>query len=224
MKKRSKEYLRKAGRSFAQLVVVFAGVFLAFTLDEYRENRRDERRRQQVYELVADELRELVAGASQPEECYAGWDKAVYRPFNDPYERGEMPRPVPYVVPGHSFRGGGAWNSLIAASGDIVEVDLISDIEDILDLLAANSDEADAFRASIDAVLLPDQDKPISHFYDTDSSRLNGRYRWYMRRLANLRRLRQRYCERGIEVLVRLETAIETDTPYHEVPGVDTDS
>lgn len=203
----------------AQLTVVFAGVFLAFLLEEHREGREDEERRDQIYQLVADELEELVDGFD-PEDCTSAWDSTVYRPFMEPYEQGEQP-PLPvFVPPGSSFRGGGAWNALLATSGDVVEVELIRDIEDILDDLSASSAETHALRENTEALLIPHLDEPAAYFYDTDTGRLNQRYRWFPVRMNRIRRARGRYCERGLRVLHRLENALTTGRSYAQTASL----
>lgn len=102
-----------------ELFVVFAGVSAAFAVDDYREARSQDMRRQAVYKALDRELTQMAEThgpifhremASQ----LAAWDGAL--------DRGERPMPPTFKLPGAERPPTGVWDAAVA-TGSIELID-----------------------------------------------------------------------------------------------------
>lgn len=206
--------LRRAALLLAQMIVVFSGVFAAFALNRWQEAQALEQRRLQVYELLKTELDEF-ASSGMGEECYA-FQEQQYRDFVEPYEAGERPELTPVLPTMGWFRSGGAWNSVVASSGDALEVALIRDVEDLLDAMYLMHEEGTSLRESSERLLIPLAGAPLDTFYDEDNQ-LRPAYAWYPRRLRTLRNAQRLTCAQAERLLANTNHVLSTGEPYKRV-------
>ena len=102
-----------------ELFVVFAGVSAAFAVDDYREARSQDMRRQAVYKALDRELTQMAEthGPMFQREMtrqLAAWDNAL--------DRGERPMPPTFKLPGAERPPTGVWDAAVA-TGSIELID-----------------------------------------------------------------------------------------------------
>lgn len=102
-----------------ELFIVFIGVSAAFAVDDYRDFRAQNERRQAVYLALDRELTQMAEtyGPRFQREMtrqLAAWDQAL--------ARGEKPLPPTFRLPGAERPPTGAWNAAVA-TGSIELID-----------------------------------------------------------------------------------------------------
>lgn len=102
-----------------ELFIVFAGVTAAFAVDDYREARTQDMRRQAVYKALDRELSQMAEthGPRFQREMasqLAAWDNAL--------DRGERPIPPTFRLPGAERPPTGVWDAAVA-TGSIELID-----------------------------------------------------------------------------------------------------
>ena len=108
-----------ASKVALELFIVFIGVSAAFAVDDYREKRQEQQRRESIYGALDHELGQVAETfgpfyQKQMAEQLAAWDSAV--------SRGERPLPPTFKLPGASGPPTGVWDAA-AATGSIELVD-----------------------------------------------------------------------------------------------------
>lgn len=102
-----------------ELFVVFAGVSAAFAVDDYREARSQDLRRDAVYKALDRELTQMAETHGpvfqrQMSSQLAVWDHAL--------KRGERPMPPTFRLPGAERPPTGVWDAAVA-TGSIELID-----------------------------------------------------------------------------------------------------
>lgn len=102
-----------------ELFVVFAGVSAAFAVDDYREARTQDTRRQAVYKALDRELTQMAETHGpmfhrEMSSQLAAWDSAL--------DRGEKPVPPTFKLPGAERPPTGVWDAAVA-TGSIELID-----------------------------------------------------------------------------------------------------
>ena len=160
-------------RLFAELTVVFLGVYSAFFLDGCREERERELRRTQILQMLAEDFE---AAAEQMGIATQSFDQG-FGGFLRRYEQGERPtlNPVPLPV----YDNIDTWGAVLSAGGlDSLEVEIIRDVEAVLAQVSPMTETAREYNAYVREVLVPNLDEPESEFYGEDG-RLRPKYLWY---------------------------------------------
>jgi hypothetical protein len=98
-----------------ELFIVFVGVSAAFAVEDYRDSREENERREAVYRALDHELRQMAETHGpvfqrQMTEQLTAWDRAV--------ARGGKPLPPTFRLPGASGPPTGVWDAA-AATGSI---------------------------------------------------------------------------------------------------------
>ncbi len=98
-----------------ELFIVFVGVSAAFAVEDYRDKREENERREAIYRALDHELRQMAETHGpvfqrQMTEQLAVWDGAV--------QRGERPLPPTFKLPGASGPPTGVWDAA-SATGSI---------------------------------------------------------------------------------------------------------
>ncbi|MDP9421768.1 MAG: hypothetical protein M3Q19_02860 [Pseudomonadota bacterium] len=102
-----------------ELFIVFIGVSAAFAVENYRDSRHQDMRREAVYRALDRELTQMAETHGpmfqrQMSEQLAAWDRAV--------QRGERPLPPAFRMPRAERPPTGVWDAAVA-TGSIELVD-----------------------------------------------------------------------------------------------------
>ena len=108
-----------ASKVALELFIVFVGVSAAFAVDDYRQRKQEQERREAIYGAMDHELGQVAEKFGpiyqrQMAAQLSAWDKAV--------ARGERPLPPTFKLPGAHGPPTGVWDAA-AATGSIELVD-----------------------------------------------------------------------------------------------------
>ena len=109
-----------------ELFIVFVGVSAAFAVENYRDARAQDQRREAVYAALDRELKQMaethgpILQKRMTEQLYA-WDRAV--------ARGEKPVPPSFRIPDAERPPTGVWNAAVASGTiELVEPELMFEL------------------------------------------------------------------------------------------------
>ncbi|MEM1248319.1 MAG: hypothetical protein AAGK22_18230 [Acidobacteriota bacterium] len=162
-------------RLAAEFFVVFLGVYSAFLLDGCRARDEDERKRQQILRLLAEDFAEGSEALGSLTEWF---ETSLGEPMLDAMAKGERAKLRPVPLPATLDWDG--WGAMLSAGGlDVLDAGLIRNVEKTIGQMQQLSDVAAQYNDYVRTVLVPNLDQPIDHFYVDDSTRLRSQYLWY---------------------------------------------
>lgn len=174
--------IRRGALYFAvELVIVFVGVYGAFLLSEYRADRQDDERRQQIYQALLTEVQEI---GDNTNGFIASFGPGVER-FQQALEAGEMPRPssVFFTVSYTPHM----WNATLQSEGlDVLELDVLYEVSGLYNQLEMAFGLLNELQVLSRDVLTPNLDADLSEFYDLETQQLRPKYQWYRYLSSNL--------------------------------------
>lgn len=109
-----------------ELFIVFVGVTAAFAVEDYRDQREENERREAIYRALDHELKQMAETHGpvfqrQMTEQLAAWDQAV--------ARGKQPLPPTFRLPGASGPPTGVWDAAAATGSiELVEPELFYEL------------------------------------------------------------------------------------------------
>lgn len=109
-----------------ELFIVFVGVSAAFAVENYRDARNEDMRREAVYRALDRELKQMAETVGpvlqrQMTEQLAAWDRAV--------AKGEQPLPPAFQLPGAERPPTGVWQAASATGAiELIEPDLMFEL------------------------------------------------------------------------------------------------
>jgi hypothetical protein len=166
--------LSRVGRWAAELVLVFVGVYGAFWLNNYQQQREEAGRRDQILASFEQQLREGIESGkinrAKQERKAAEFRRAL--------DAGEIPPMQPFVfITDYSPTD---WATMLQAGG----VQLL----DVQTLIAVRNDESVIrwglsrmawYQKLSDELIVPNLDQDISFFYDPATKKLRKRFEIY---------------------------------------------
>lgn len=167
-------------RLFAELSVVFLGVYGAFMLDGCREERERQARRDQILDMLSEDF--AVAETSM-EQAQADFRKTFGR-FLEDYPEGRRPALHPIPIP--AFLAVDTWGAVLSAGGlDSLDVETIRQVEAVLAQISPMIAAAGEYNAYVREVLVPNLDLGEDEYY-LDDGTLRPKYLWYWFSLRTL--------------------------------------
>ena len=166
--------LLRVGRWAAELVLVFVGVYAAFWLNNYQQDREEAGRRDQILASFEEQLRQGIESGktnrAKQEQKAAEFRRAL--------AAGEMPLLQPFVFT--TDYSPTDWASMLQSGG----VQLL----DVQTLIAVRNDESVIrwglsrmawYQKLSDELIVPNLDQDISFFYDPATKKLRKRFEIY---------------------------------------------
>ena len=166
--------LLRVGRWAAELVLVFVGVYAAFWLNNYQQDREEAGRRDQILASFEEQLRQGIESGkinrAKQEQKAAEFRRAL--------AAGEMPLLQPFVFT--TDYSPTDWASMLQSGG----VQLL----DVQTLIAVRNDESVIrwglsrmawYQKLSDELVVPNLDQDISFFYDPATRKLRKRFEIY---------------------------------------------
>ncbi len=183
-----------------ELFVVFCGVYGAFALTEYREERALDERRAQFRQALATELRDITRNTRN---AHAGVGQMIAA-YDSLWRAGERPplRPMlePVRVQAHM------WEATLQSDGlDLLDVRTIYQLSEFYNGLNEGFAQMEQLRTLSEATILPHLDEGGAAFYDPATGRLRARYLWYTNGLRNLRDIAGGLTELGDSLAATLD-------------------
>jgi hypothetical protein len=178
-----KKYSQSILKYFIDLLIVFAGVYGAFLLSQYKENRRDAERREQIYDALLKEIKSVSRNAHQLGNELSN-TKAVYDSLMT--ER-KTPRLIPFTNP-ISFTPH-LWNATIQSDGlSLLEVSTIDELSGFYNDTQQLLKLIEEYRGRAESLIMFNSDKDKYEFYDLKTNQLRPKYSWYLKGMEQMAR------------------------------------
>lgn len=173
-----------AGRLLAEMLVVFVGVYAAFSLDSMRSERQDAQRVNKILVALQTDFAESQETLSQALPLATGAIDSLI----SQHDAGEMPE-IGHLALELSFRSR-AWEAMLESGGvNVLDVDFILAVEDYYMRVERLQDRTEEARRMSVALVLPQLDSGNAAFYDPETRRLKRSFAWYMDMLRQFRGL-----------------------------------
>ena len=187
-----------------ELFIVFVGVSAAFAVEDYRDERAEEERRQVVYRALDRELSQMAEthGPMLQRQLTAelsAWDRAV--------ARGERPLPPDFRIPDAERPPTGVWNAAVATGTiELVEPDLMFELARFYTRAETVGDLYQRYSAAAQVDVWPHLQKGPGAFWRPDGS-LRPEIEAHVQRLRDFRAWQGTQNRRAIVVREKLRRA-----------------
>jgi hypothetical protein len=209
---------RIAARWTTELAVVFVGVYGAFALAEWEEDREREERAAQIRGALIQEIR----GIQEETRNGVFYMGLALSQLDSAMKAGMTPRLQPEMQP-IGFRTH-VWDATLA-SGELglLDVETFYEVSEFYNRLNAGLEQLRQIQELSKTMLLPVLDEPAANLYEAADSagrvRLRPQYRWYVEGLGRTRAIARCVTVLGDTLLLHLGAAIDTSLPPMPAEG-----
>ena len=172
---RKAPFLSRAGRWVAELVLVFVGVYAAFWLSNYQQQRQDAERRDRILASIEQTLREGIESskinrAEQQEPAMAEFRRAL--------AAGEMPplRPFVFIT---DYSPSDLATMLQSGGVQLLDVETLRALRNDESVIRWGLARMARYQKLSDELIVPNLDQDISLFYDPATKKLRKRFEIY---------------------------------------------
>jgi len=200
------DLLKRLRSILVELLIVFVGVYAAFSLDRWNDDKEAEQQREQILLALLQNLNVYLDELVQESEEF---EQIHYKPFIEAYENDEMP--ILKAIPmGGSGLSSEFWSAMLQAGGlEVLDIETISNIESYYTTLRFAVGKITTFDQIITNQLVPNLDNDLEEFYNLEDKRLRKRYDWYPEMLLETNRQLKRVSEAANSLATLLETEIK---------------
>lgn len=172
-----------SGRLFAELAIIFVGVFGAFVAEDVRQQREDDQRAQQTYRAVRAEIQAYAERApfvvDQMQEAVDSW--------NASREAGERPPPPYYREPRAETPPTAIWQATLASGGvALLDPTLFNQLAEFYNRIESVSARYQRYNAVTEREVLPRIMDGTEAFYRPDGE-VVGLYATHIMLLSEIR-------------------------------------
>jgi len=162
------------GRWFAELILVFVGVYAAFWLNNYQQHREEAQRRDQILASLEQEfLRGIesgkITGAKQERQAAE---------FRRAFDAGEMP-PLHAFVFTTDYSPGDIATLLQSGGVQLLDVKTLMALRELESVIRWGLSDMQRYQKLSDDLIVPNLDQDISFFYDPATKKLRRRFDIY---------------------------------------------
>jgi hypothetical protein len=188
------------GRWVAELILVFVGVYAAFWLANFQQNREKAQRRDQILASIEQELRRGIESG----KIEGGKQEAEAAEFRRALGQGEMPPVQPFVFTTDYSPGDIA--ALLQAGGvELLDVQTIMALRELESVIRWGISDMTRYQKLSDELIVPNLDQDISFFYDSATRKLRKRFEIYPRALEARVRFAQDLDRTKTELLKQIQ-------------------
>jgi hypothetical protein len=192
-----------------ELVVVFVGVYAAFALAEWKENRDRRERAAQVRAALIGEIRDVQSNTYR----VAVWVPDYFAQLEGALSAGTPVAPNPWLEP-VAFEPH-VWDAVLTSDAlDLFDVESFFEVSEFYNLLAAGFGQIAQLRSLSESQLLPRLGEPASTYFrpaaDPPALRFKPEYEWYLAGMARLGTLARCITIQGDSALVQLGAVPDT--------------
>jgi hypothetical protein len=166
------------GGWIAELVLVFVGVYAAFSLNNYQQHRQDIERRDQILASLEELLRDGIesnktAGAKEERQATE---------FRRALDAGEMPplRPFVFIT---DYSPGDIATLLQSGGVQLLDVKTLMAVRGFESVIRWGLSDVARYQKLSDELIVPNLDQDISFFYDPATKKLRKRFEIYLQAL-----------------------------------------
>jgi hypothetical protein len=171
---RKTPFLSRARRWFAELVLVFVGVYGAFWLNDYQQHRQGAEQRDRILASIEQTLRQGIESgkinrAKQEREA-AEFQRAL--------DAGEMPALHPFVFT--TDYSPGDFATLLQSGGiQLLDLETLTALRNDESVIRWGLARMARYQKLSDELIVPNLDQDISFFYDAATKKLRKRFEIY---------------------------------------------
>ena len=207
MKKLSKKYKNLLNRIillFAELLIIIIGITIAFQCDNYRSNKLENKRKKLIYTAL---MEEFMNKSENVKHGVSLVDSFVTRFIGD-YELERMPELQPHHITVNLRTD--IWDaSLQSGALEILDVKLIFQFTDYYQYLEMFDAVTKRIDRLMEQYIIPNSDKGIAEFYNTNTKKLKSKYTWYLESLENLKNYAYQVQVKTDSLLVEIQNHVE---------------
>lgn len=187
-----------------ELFIVFVGVSAAFAVENYRDARHQEMRREAVYRALDRELTQMAETHGpifqrQMSEQLAAWDRAV--------QRGERPLPPAFRMPRAERPPTGVWDAAVATGTiELVDPNLFFELARFYNRADSAGDLYVRYATSAQADVWPRLNEGPGAFWEADGD-LRPEVKAHVQRLRDFRELQKLRVDEARVVRAKLRQA-----------------
>ena len=166
--------LSRFGRWFAELVLVFVGVYAAFWLNSYQQHRQDAERRDRILASLEEELRRGIESG----KLETAKEEREATEFRRGLDAGEMPPLRPFVFT-TDYSPGDFATWLQAGGIQLLDVKTLTTLRELESVIRWGLNDIARYQKLSDELIVPNVDQDISFFYDPATRKLRKRFEIY---------------------------------------------
>lgn len=188
----------------AELLTIFIGVYAAFLLDNYKTARKNELRKVQF--LTA--MREEFMHYSQINRENVPIIDSVFTDFVYHYEKGNMPLPKPIHIAAGTRTN--IWETTLQTGAmEILDIHFIFEMTNYFSNRSILMDEWISLRRLSELYIIPNAQKDITEFYNTESGEFKEEYYWYYESIVRIQNLTHRLYGMTDSLLLEMNSQLE---------------
>jgi hypothetical protein len=174
-------FFKRTGWLVAEVVLVFLGMYGAFLLERMHDEEMDLLRKKQILQALVDEFENYEEELSSASHSL---DEGYGIPFFTAYSSGEKPFPSPIPFGGMGSVNTGIWEAMLQSGGiEVLEVEMIQEVQGFFKKLQDLLDLYSRFERLTENLILPMMDESVEYFYESNSTELRNKYKWYVNSL-----------------------------------------
>jgi hypothetical protein len=166
--------LSRVGRWTAELLLVFVGVYAAFWLSNYQQQRQDAERRDRILASLEEELRRGIDSG----KLETAKEEREATEFRRGLDRGEMPLLRPFVFT-TDYSPGDFATWLQAGGIQLLEVKTLTTLRELESVIRWGLNDIARYQKLSDELIVPNLDQDVSFFYDPATKKLRKRFEIY---------------------------------------------
>ncbi|PYK46323.1 MAG: hypothetical protein DME46_02065 [Verrucomicrobia bacterium] len=164
----------RLGRWAAELVLVFAGVYAAFWLNNYQQHQQETKRRDQILASLEQQLQEGIENS----RTEGATEEGQLQEFRRALEAGEMPPIKPFSFTSDYSASDVA--TLLQSGGiEVLDLKTLIALRNLESVIRWGLNRMARYEKLSDALIVPNLDQDISFFYDPATKKLRKRFEKY---------------------------------------------
>ncbi len=196
---RFKKYSQAVLRYFIELLIVFAGVYGAFLLSQYKENRQKAERRDQICDALLREINAISKDAH-----LSGKGLSQMKAWYDSLMAEKKMPPLIHFADPIAFTPH-IWEATIQSDGLVLlKVSMIEEISGFYNSTQKLILLVEQFRLRTEPFLMIDQEKERHEFYDLKTKHLKRKYNWYLNEIGQMAQACSTVAAKGDSLIVFL--------------------
>jgi hypothetical protein len=164
----------RLSRWVTELILVFVGVYAAFSLNNYQQHQQEAKRRDQILAALEQQLRESIdsgrISAAKEDQTAAEFRRAL--------DAGEMPLLRPFTF--WTDYNPGDIAALLQSGGiELLDVKTLMAVRGVESVIRWGLSRMAYYQKLSDELIVPNLDQEISFFYDPATKKLRKRFAMY---------------------------------------------
>src|SRR5262245_733151 len=166
--------LSTVGAWFAEVILVFVGVYAAFWLNGYQQRQQDAQRRDRILASIEQTLREGIesnkVNSAKQQERAAAFQRAL--------DAGEMPplRPFVFIT---DYNPGDIATMLQVGGIQLLDLETLTALRHDEEVIRWGVSRMARYQKLSDELIVPNLDQDVSFFYDPASRKLRRQFELY---------------------------------------------